>query len=118
MATFKSEKYSGTRITIQSPNSFNEVINKLYSSIGGPNQVDEWKKAAKTKTSYSEVSRKQFEDQINAIIGPHGFMIFQVRLFALLNFITIMITVKFKALAKSRSSITGPGFLFLGSVVG
>jgi len=77
MATFKSEKYSGTRITIQSPNAFNEVINKLYSSIGGPNQVDEWKKAAKTKTSYSEVSRKQFEDQINAVVGPHGFMIFQ-----------------------------------------
>ncbi|KUJ16600.1 TT1751-like protein [Mollisia scopiformis] len=77
MATFKAEKYEATRITIQSPNSFNQVLKNLYSSIRDPSRVDEWKKKAKSITSYSDESRKQFEDNVNSAIGPHGFMIFQ-----------------------------------------
>ncbi|KAE8451641.1 hypothetical protein EG329_003098 [Mollisiaceae sp. DMI_Dod_QoI] len=76
MTTLKAEKYEATRITVQSPHSFDQVLNKLYSSIGDSSRIDEWKKTAKSITSYSEESRKQFEDRANETVGPHGFMIF------------------------------------------
>jgi hypothetical protein len=78
MATLTTKTYTATRLTIHSHKTFTQVTEKLYSSIGSPLQTTEWQKVAKSITSYSEASKKQFEEQIEALVGPHGFMIFQV----------------------------------------
>lgn len=78
MASPRSQNYTATRITIQSSNTFDHVINKLYADIGGPDKVGDWQGIAKNITSFDEASKKKFEDEVNAAVGPHGFMIFVV----------------------------------------
>jgi hypothetical protein len=75
----KSEGFDGTRITAISNKPFDEVMSKLYSSIGSPADTGAWKAIVQNIKSYSEDTREEFTSAINKAVGPHGFMIFQVR---------------------------------------
>jgi hypothetical protein len=77
----KSQSFEGTRITVESSKPFDEVISALYSSIGSPPDSGKWATAAKSIKSYSDEAREEFISATNKTIGPHGFMIFQVRIF-------------------------------------
>lgn len=79
MATKKVENYTGTRITFHSNQPFDTVLSKLYSSIGSPSNVSAWPEIARSITSYSAESRDKFVAGTEQHVGPHGFMIFQVR---------------------------------------
>jgi hypothetical protein len=82
MATKKVEHYTGTRITFHSTQPFDSIMAKLYASIGGPESIPAWLEVAKGITSYSAESRDKFISTTEKHVGPHGFMIFQVRLTA------------------------------------
>ncbi|KAF8850205.1 hypothetical protein BDZ45DRAFT_809326 [Acephala macrosclerotiorum] len=79
MAAPKTETYQGTRLTFQSSKSFEEVMDKLYSSIGGPERIGGWKKPVYGVTAENfEEARKKFEERIRGVLGLHEFMIFEV----------------------------------------
>ena len=73
----KTQTFEATRITLTSPKPYDDVLTSLYSSIGSPDAVGEWPKMA-GKISKSEDAREQFTNAVNSLVGPHGFMIFQV----------------------------------------
>jgi uncharacterized protein (DUF302 family) len=77
--SIKSQAFEGTRITAKSSKSFDEVLSALYSSIGSPADAGKWMAVAKNITSYSEGAREEFISATQKTVGPHGFMIFQVR---------------------------------------
>jgi hypothetical protein len=74
----KVENYTGTRITVHSSLAFDNVISKLYSSIGTPAAAEAWPEISKKITSYSPDSRETFISVVNETVGPHSFMIFKV----------------------------------------
>lgn len=79
MPTPKTETYNGTRLTFQSSKSFDDVMQKLYSSIGGPERIGRWKKPVYgVPAENSEAARERFEEGIKGALGPHEFMIFEV----------------------------------------
>jgi len=73
----RSEAFAGTRITCESNKPFDEVMSKLYASIGSPADRSKWQAIAQGIKSYSEEAREAFISGVNEVIGPHGFMIFQ-----------------------------------------
>ncbi|CZR67771.1 uncharacterized protein PAC_17670 [Phialocephala subalpina] len=77
MASPKIETYQGTRLTFQSPKFFDEVMQKLYFSIGGPDRIGSWKRPVHSVTISTEEARERFEEGIKAVLGPHEFMIFK-----------------------------------------
>ena len=88
----KVEHYTGTRITVHSGLPFDSVVSKLYSSIGTPAAASAWPDIAKKITSYSGESRDQFTALVREALGPHDFMIFQVRPFLVRHLITYRLT--------------------------
>lgn len=112
MAHVQSQNYTASRITIQSQNTFDNVISKLYADIGGPDKVSDWQSIVQNITSYDEASKEKFEDEVNAVVGPHGFMIFLVRPNPPRSFSK---TAK-RTLTTPRSSTTVPGCLSSMSV--
>jgi hypothetical protein len=77
--SMKSQSFEGIRITVKSSKPFDEVISALYSSIGSPADTGKWVATAKSIKSYSDEAREEFTSATNKTVGPHGFMIFQVR---------------------------------------
>lgn len=71
------ETFTGTRISLTSPNDFKSTMQKLYSEIGTPDKLA-WPSAAKGITSYDESNKQKFIAQTEKAIGSKGFMIFLV----------------------------------------
>lgn len=70
MATRNETHYQITRITRTIPKPFNQVIEKLHSSIKQPNDTG--------LSILNHLQTKEtFEQATNAALGPHGFMQFQ-----------------------------------------
>lgn len=70
MATRSETHYQVTRITRSIPKPFDQVIEKLHSSIKQPNGT------GLGILDHLE-SKEMFEQVTNAALGPHGFMQFQ-----------------------------------------
>lgn len=70
MATRSETQQQVTRITRFIPKPFNQVIEKLHSSIKQPNN------AGLEIVKHLE-SKENFEKSVNASLGPHDFMLFQ-----------------------------------------
>ncbi|KAH7417803.1 hypothetical protein BKA64DRAFT_652906 [Cadophora sp. MPI-SDFR-AT-0126] len=72
----QSQKFEATRVTLTSPKLYSDVLTALYTSIGSPDVVGEWLKSMKG-ISQSVDAREQFDNSVNNMVGPHGFMIMQ-----------------------------------------
>lgn len=75
--------YPVTRKTFHTALSFETVTSNLYTSIG-PSTALKWPAIAANITSYNETSKEKFIAEIEAAVGPEGFMNFGVRLSQLL----------------------------------
>jgi len=71
------ETFTGSRITITTPNSFETTMSKLYSEIGTPNNLT-WPSLAAGITSHSPASKEKFIAATEKAVGSKGFMIFLV----------------------------------------
>ncbi|TVY17034.1 hypothetical protein LARI1_G003959, partial [Lachnellula arida] len=71
----QTETFTGTRLTLTSPSSFNTTLSNLYSEIGTPD-TRAWPSIAASIASYSEASKEKFIAQVEKTVGSKGFMIF------------------------------------------
>jgi hypothetical protein len=71
------ETFTGTRITIKTPNSFTTTMQRLYSEIGTPNNLT-WPSLAASITSYTPAAKSAFIAATEKAVGSKGFMIFLV----------------------------------------
>lgn len=76
----KTQKFEATRITLTSTKPYEDVFTSLYASIGSPENVGAWPKIVKTVLSGPPNPQEQFTNTVQRVVGPHGFMIFQVSL--------------------------------------
>lgn len=60
--------YETVRVSVVSPNPFDDVMKKLYASVGSESA---WPSKISTE------SLEAFSNDINAAVGPHGFMFFK-----------------------------------------
>jgi hypothetical protein len=65
------------REVVHTTQEFDRTVEKLYSSIGKPGDAS-WESIAKEIKSYEAQAREDFSAKVNAKVGQHGFMIFQV----------------------------------------
>ena len=56
----KSEAFEGTRITIESNKPYDEVLSKLYASIGSAEKMGAWQSIASNIKSDSDDAREGF----------------------------------------------------------
>ncbi|KAI9640563.1 hypothetical protein NHQ30_010861 [Ciborinia camelliae] len=69
--------YSVTRRTSHTSLPFETVISNLYRSIGQSTAL-KWPSIAANITSYDETSKEQFIKEVEAAVGPEGFMNFGI----------------------------------------
>ena len=73
-----AQKFEATLITATSSKPFDDVLTSIYASIGSPDKVGEWPKMVKNILSDPHSAQEQFSSTVESLVGPHGFMIFQV----------------------------------------
>lgn len=56
----ESEAFEGKRITIASSKTYDEVLSKLYASIGSTDKMGAWQTIASNIKSYSDEAREEF----------------------------------------------------------
>jgi hypothetical protein len=66
------------REVIYTNQSYDNTLDKLYSSIGKLANA-KWGSIAKEIKSYDKQAQEYFIAKVEETIGPHGFMIFNVR---------------------------------------
>ncbi|TVY40516.1 hypothetical protein LOCC1_G005340 [Lachnellula occidentalis] len=71
----QTEIFTGTRLTLTTPSSFNTTLSNLYSEIGTP-ETRAWPSIAASITPSSETSKEEFIAQVEKTVGSKGFMIF------------------------------------------
>ncbi|TVY71513.1 hypothetical protein LSUE1_G004879, partial [Lachnellula suecica] len=69
------ETFTGTRITITTPHSFNDTIQKLYTEIGFPKNAA-WPTIAASIKTFDESSKQAFIAATEKAVGAKGFMVF------------------------------------------
>ncbi|KAJ8069533.1 hypothetical protein OCU04_003183 [Sclerotinia nivalis] len=72
---FSSSTYSVTRKTSHTSLPFETVMSNLYTSIGRPTAM-KWLAMGANIKSFDEASRENFIREVEAAVGPEGFMIF------------------------------------------
>ena len=65
------------REIVHTTQSYDNTLEKLYSSIGKIEDAS-WGTIAKEIKSYDAQTRDYFSDKVKASVGPHGFMFFNV----------------------------------------
>jgi hypothetical protein len=71
------QPFAGTRITIHSDQNFTTVTSALYVEIGLPANA-KFPAIVENITSYNATEQALFISEVEAAVGPHGFMIFAV----------------------------------------
>lgn len=76
MASVKRETYTGTRITFSTPSPFEEVIERLNTSIHNPSSPSWSEVASAIKPSSPSFNAAAFTTLIQSALGRHDFMKF------------------------------------------